>query len=542
MKLKAPEINAFKAVKFLFSQANVKVTSSSLKAHLQNHPDFPRLTSVCDVMADFNVSNLSVRLGSSELRSVPVPALAFLTLGGGLLAPIVSVDEQYVQWYDTNYGMQRDSIQSFANKWSGVTVLVETNEHSGEPDYEKRKMAEIARRLKWPFALLLFVLSISTFPFFASSPLSILPPSLGLLFFAKSAGLAICLMLVWLGLDKSNTSLRKVCQLSSKMSCDNILNSGAAKLAGLINWSEIGLVYFLSTLLALVISVVLGSIQECLVFLAGFNLFALPYTLYSVIYQGVIAKQWCVLCLTVQVLLWCEFVINYNFFWPYSLQLTSTAVPILFFSLSAAIVFWLVVKAALESSSKLVSLSIAFERLKFDQQYIESLLSKQRSIPSIFPDMKIGRIGNEFAPNVLTIVLTPKCRSCAELHSEVMASVLQNPNMRVQIIFAASHGAEDESGKVARFILSLGQDEINPALKDWFMNRSLHADQWIAQYSKIGQINEDGNWQFNQHLRWVQLAGVSSTPFVFLNGIELPSYYSAGDLGRLSNRLVPTRI
>lgn len=156
--------------------------------------------------------------------------------------------------------------------------------------------------------------------------------------------------------------------------------------------------------------------------------------------------------------------------------------------------------------------------------------------------MKIGRIGNEFAPNVLTIVLTPKCRSCAELHSEVMASVLQNPNMRVQIIFAASHGAEDESGKVARFILSLGQDEINPALKDWFMNRSLHADQWIAQYSKIGQINEDGNWQFNQHLRWVQLAGVSSTPFVFLNGIELPSYYSAGDLGRLSNRLVPTRI
>lgn len=291
MKLKAPEINAFKAVKFLFSQANVKVTSSSLKAHLQNHPDFPRLTSVCDVMTDFHVRNLSVRLSTSELRSVPVPALAFLTLGGGLLAPIVSVDEEYVQWFDTNYGMQRDSIQSFANKWSGVTVLVETNERSGEADFEKRKIAEIARRLKWPLASLLFVLSVSTIPFFANSPLSILTPSVGLLFLAKLAGLAVCLMLVWLGKDKSNTSLRKVCQLGSKMSCDNILNSGAAKLAGLVNWSEIGLVYFLSTLLALTVSLVSGTFEECVVLLAVVNLLALPYTAYSVTYQGLIAKQ-----------------------------------------------------------------------------------------------------------------------------------------------------------------------------------------------------------------------------------------------------------
>ena len=99
----------------------------------------------------------------------------------------------------------------------------------------------------------------------------------------------------------------KICSLFSKKDCNNVLESEAAKLWGVFGWSEIGLGYFASNVLIAIF------VPKAISILALINILALPYSFWSVWYQKVKARQWCPLCLIVQVLLWSIFVLNLLF-------------------------------------------------------------------------------------------------------------------------------------------------------------------------------------------------------------------------------------
>ena len=98
--------------------------------------------------------------------------------------------------------------------------------------------------------------------------------------------------------------LTKSALYSIQTDCNNILESDAAKIGGVLSWSEVGLGYFISNITLLI------CYPSLISYLSIINICALPYTLWSVWYQYKIAKQWCVLCLLVQLLLWVLFTIN----------------------------------------------------------------------------------------------------------------------------------------------------------------------------------------------------------------------------------------
>lgn len=60
---------------------------------------------------------------------------------------------------------------------------------------------------------------------------------------------------------------------------------------------EVGFSYFLSNIIVVVF------LTDLISYYAIINIFALPYTVWSVWYQKFKAKQWCVLCLIVQLIL-----------------------------------------------------------------------------------------------------------------------------------------------------------------------------------------------------------------------------------------------
>jgi hypothetical protein len=74
----------------------------------------------------------------------------------------------------------------------------------------------------------------------------------------------------------------------------------------LISWSEIGLFYFVGGFISLLVAG--EQAASILLILAWMNVAALPYTIFSIYYQWGVAKQWCILCLTTQVLLIAEFI------------------------------------------------------------------------------------------------------------------------------------------------------------------------------------------------------------------------------------------
>jgi len=77
----------------------------------------------------------------------------------------------------------------------------------------------------------------------------------------------------------------KICSMLSKGGCKGVLESSSAKLFGLIEWSEVGMSYFISNVIVLVF------FPYLLPYLALVNICTLPYSFLSVWYQKFKAKQ-----------------------------------------------------------------------------------------------------------------------------------------------------------------------------------------------------------------------------------------------------------
>ncbi|MDR1756474.1 MAG: vitamin K epoxide reductase family protein [Culturomica sp.] len=121
-------------------------------------------------------------------------------------------------------------------------------------------------------------------------------------------GIYIGYLLILKQLKIQHSHADKICSIFKKRSsCNDILGSPASKFAGVISWSEVGLGYFTSNMVLLVMFPALVH------YLALINICALPYTLWSVWYQKFRAHIWCPLCLIVQTLLWAIFITDLSF-------------------------------------------------------------------------------------------------------------------------------------------------------------------------------------------------------------------------------------
>ena len=191
-------------------------------------------------------------------------------------------------------------------------------------------------------------------------------------------GVVVSLLLLWYEIDGNNPLLQKVCTGIVKGNCDAILSGKQSKVFSWLSWSEVGFFYFTGGLLTLLLA---GTITNSIVIIAYFNVLALPYTLFSVYYQGRVAKQWCVLCLSVQALLIFggANVIVTGFLLPIqdldALVVVKSALLYL-----VPVLFWYVLKPYLLERQEAKNIKREYLRIKFNTEIFETLLKKQKQI------------------------------------------------------------------------------------------------------------------------------------------------------------------
>lgn len=537
--------NALDATKALLDFSNVPATRRGLKEALGQHPDFPSLSSLSDVLNDFQVPNISTRLTPDRLAEIPLPALTYLNIEGGMFAPLRSVNGS-IEWLHTQRGWQKDSISEFVHKWSGVTLLVEPNEQSGERQYAQNRRRETLAALRVVFIVgaiiaslgLLLSSALRTFPWNQHSAYYLT----GL---TKLVGTIVSGTLVWYSLDTQNSFLQRVCQLNGKSGCQSILNTSAAKITDWLGWAEVGLFYFAGGLITWGAGLLTGDVTQ-LDSLSGslylLTVLALPYTIWSVYYQAKVAREWCVLCLTVQLLLWVELLLaitHYGFsnnliVWMSNIDAWKTL--LIAFVITPAIWAW--IKPHLYKAAHYQPLYKEFQKLKFDPIYLEGLFNKQRVLPPIFDGMKVIEFGNSKAKNKLIVVANPTCAACQRNHKDLEKMLKNFDDLHVMSILAATPNDESIASKVAQQILNLPEDQMVFALNRWYEYGEGRYNQWSLETNKRYDGIESIK-QLKLHNSWLELAGVTSAPAYFLNGVELPKYYLAHELQRLC-AFVPT--
>jgi ABC-type bacteriocin/lantibiotic exporter with double-glycine peptidase domain len=134
----ANQKNALYGLDMLLRLSKVRVTRTTLRDKLWQHLDFPSLTSLGDTLDELRVDNLAAHLGPGQLAEVPLPALVYLHIEGGLFAPVRAIGGS-VEWWHNKRGWQKDSLARFSQQWSGVALLIEPTEQSGESSYAKSR-------------------------------------------------------------------------------------------------------------------------------------------------------------------------------------------------------------------------------------------------------------------------------------------------------------------------------------------------------------------------------------------------------------------
>ncbi len=131
-----------------------------------------------------------------------------------------------------------------------------------------------------------------------------------LLVLCKITGLSLCAGLALAGMG--HPRFRDRCPQKNRVDCQKVLNSPAGRILG-IPMADLGVIYFGGGIITLLTHFANPLPLPVFFLLALLNLSTLPYTLFSVLYQGLAVRRWCTLCLRVMVLFWVEFFL----FFPY---------------------------------------------------------------------------------------------------------------------------------------------------------------------------------------------------------------------------------
>lgn len=526
--------NCEKIAHLFFDAMNVRVSKGTITKELHEHPDYPSLLSLSDVLSNYGVQTLAFTMDMTRFSELPVP---FITVikdheeNTDLFTIVRSVKDNNITYYNTN-----------ANRWvtagynkfkeifiSGIVLIADKENAIDENEYARNKWKDVQNSISTVsafYSIPVLVIGASFFLLFQTGSQAVLPVLFALV---TLAGAIVCSLLLWYEVDKHNPILQKICTGGKKMNCSAILSSRHSTILGK-SWSVIGFVYFAgSILLILFTSILNSSIQS---FLAWFNIMALPYTIFSIFYQWRVARQWCLLCLMVQFVLVAQFIIA--FFAGWHVALNFTGIPVIGIAVAYLLPFLIAnlllpeYKAAKDGKQH----RSVLQKLKHTPGVLDALLLQQPAVHESTEGLGIV-LGSPHARHKIIKVCNPYCAPCAKAHKPLEELLNNNPDVQLRIVFLANNNEIDHTRWPAKHLLAIAAmnnpDYTKRALDDWYLPEEKDYDVFSAKYPLNGELKQQEP-KIDAMSYWCTSMRVNFTPTFFVNGYQLPPQYDATDL------------
>ncbi|HEV7780534.1 MAG TPA: vitamin K epoxide reductase family protein [Chitinophagaceae bacterium] len=414
-------------------------------------------------------------------------------------------------------------------------VKLERTNFTAEPGLKQRKKAALFMRVGMGIIGFVFFVAVVTALINAVRFYPILTWLPALLVIIAGLVVSYHLLVLEKTNSYSNAFLRKICTGVQKgFSCQQVLHSKASKLFGLIGMADIGAVYFVSIFSTITYSLLSYQLADFYSLLFWFSVLPLPYTLFSLYYQVSVIKKICILCITVQVLLWLQFS-AFSFLSPLPVGYVISFYSLLIFGLIVAtvvVIYYIAIRYwALRRSHKQ---TVLHEHLvSHNKEYVRWIIDKQSSFQA--PQLP-GTItlGEDLAGVSLTVIVSPSCGAC-KTAVETIGKLRDwfDDKLQIKLIVAATENSADFSRNILAVSLSNQFEEAVETLEQWYNNtknsRSNGKGVIAALNGQTNMLAVDEAYKI--HLAWYKQAPIPHTPFMILNDKILPSqYYSLDEL------------
>jgi uncharacterized membrane protein len=519
--------NAYKVTEYIISRLNVNVTKSTIRYTLNKHVDFPSLLSLSDSLDEWGISNAAIRLDNlSQLQELPTPYIAPSSREKGAYLIVEAINAGKITHYEPVSSLRvTEPIIDFSKHWSGVVLLTEKNEKSGEVEYKANRLKEIVNNIK----LIFVVLSLILIALFLLNNIKKNLTEVGWIWLlTKSMGSIISLFLVqkYLGINSNFTN--SICNLTGKNNCDSVLNSPGGSIGGYISLSEVGLIYFIGGF----IQIIFACWQPNIFYLVNIiAILALPFIIFSLYYQAVILHKWCFLCLSILAVLAAEGVMAIV-----TITKLSTSFALYYWLITGFLIpicLWIILKPTIKEAINVKYLRQKLDKLQTNYNLFDALLKQQDIAPEWLPNSVIS-FGDPKSKFSITVALNPFCKPCATIF-EVLKKLLHGwISLKVNIIIVACDGNKSNTYKLLKHLISLQiEDKAEDALSDWFLAPKKDYLIWASKWPTNLELISDN--EVDQHCIWSKQAQIKATPSVYINGYKLPPQYELENLRPIIN-------
>jgi uncharacterized membrane protein len=518
--------------------ADLPITQSSIFEAFQVRIPAGSLEVIGDILDEYAVPHLTVRLAPAQLPEISYPAIAHLHIHKGYFVMLHGCEAGKISYIDPAEGWKEVSIEEFTTQWSGVVLLIEPNEQSGEIAYTQKRKTEKTNAWRIPVAIFIGIMvGLSTIGVAWVN----IDRFLGLwlaLFVLKSVGLGVCGALLQYTIGQASPWLQKFCTTQKNTNCQTVLDSKAGKLWGWLSMAEIGLWYFTGGWLLLLCTSLLPSPISALSILLIFNVLALPYTVFSVYYQAWVAKQWCPLCLVVQGVFWLEFVSLSSIWQVFEIELMTA--PFVIISLGLPLLIALLTRPDWGKKAESEQSHRDLARLKRNPIVFEALQQAEKPV-QMETELSAITLGNVEAPLILTVVSNLYCQPCRKAHqfiAELLAKF--SDDFQVRFCLACSSNPSRADYQASRHLLALASLDTDTAIKalaDWYATTTTDFKAWQHKYPLPTDFDfSEANRLLQAHLTFNQQNKIQQTPALFIQDRPLPEGYDVTDLTYLIPR------
>ena len=501
------------------TQLGVKHTNEYSNKVFNEHPHKYNLLGLSSLLSDYNIENEAYKINDKEenIKELPVPFIAHFG-GNFVVVTKIKKDKVTYKWNEKDINLDTDK---FCKSWSGVALFAEPNENSREPEYKQHINSKVFEILKFTA---LSVISVLIFGYALFNNAANFSWWFFLSLILNLSGVYICWLLLQKQMNTQSKFGDKICTLFSRSDCNDILESPAAKLFGLISWSEIGFGYFISSIIILLFAPAL------IVFYVWIVAFSLSYTIWSIWYQKFKAKQWCVLCLIVQVIFLLTFAVNL-FFSKFSIPEFS-----IFNIIALGCVYLLptliisILTPRISNESLFQNTAQELNSIKANEDVFRALLKQQPKYEIDKSDSQI-LFGNPDSKLFITIFTNPFCRPCARMHERV-EKFLHETNRKVCIQYLFSSFSPDLEFAVKYLIaarLEKDQSEFERIMADWFDKGKTMKEAFFNDF-QLDITNPAVETEFQKHEAWKEKTQLRATPTILVNGYKPPENYKIEDL------------
>ncbi len=504
-------------VKELLVHNQLRIDNEELSFQIESHPSYPSLHAVTGVLDHFNVPNIALDVPVTEniLRQLPATFLAQITTDKGAEFAIVKnrgLTYEVRTDLDTKVML---SLVEFLDKFTGILVAVEKGDNYNSTRKRSKNSAQV-------LICILVFLVVAHFMF----------QSLGLheVLYFGFALLGVFISYSVYRQEQGETSFlgNAFCtNESKKRGCNAVLSSKGARLFKNYKLSDLSLSYFGGVSIATYFLTLLSN-ELSILFLI--SILTIPMTLFSLYYQKVVVKEWCLLCLSIVAVLWGQAAISITQF-SISNFFSLEALKVACASFLIAFIIWELIRTARKTKGELVATTIKYVKFKRNFDLFKALLEKSKPINTSLNAKEI-MLGNPVAPLELTIITNPMCGFCQEVHTlaEDIYKKFQD-QVSIGIRFNVNcNDFESDAVKVSGRLLELfDENKTNCLLAMHDVYNGVNLTSW---FEKWNVMHSPDNYitVLKQQNDWCAKNAINFTPEILINGRPFPKAYDRRDL------------